>query len=267
MSFLFSFGADAPLEQAGQAERFVWDGEAIPFAVCRGSARRRRTLIRITATGAVEVVLPPRAPYREALAALRSRGDWVLRQWRSAQSRPVPQPLCYAAGASHLFLGEYRRLELVEGISEKQPCSIEEKDMEPVVAGTSQFIRLAVRSGDPETVHKALFVWYKAQIRKRIVNRLSALCPCIPWLATVPPWRVRLMRRRWGSCTGRGVITLNTHLIKAPPQCLDYVLLHELAHLQEHNHSKRYYAVLERLLPEWKDVRRELAAWAPRILG
>lgn len=75
------------------------------------------------------------------------------------------------------------------------------------------------------------------------------------------------MRRRWGSCTGSGVITLNTHLIKAPPQCLDYVLLHEIAHLQEHNHSQRYYAVLERLLPNWKAVRRELEAWSPLVLN
>lgn len=74
------------------------------------------------------------------------------------------------------------------------------------------------------------------------------------------------MRRRWGSCTSGGVLTLNVQLIKAPPQCLDYVLLHELAHLREHNHSKRYYAVLERLLPEWKALRRELNAWAPLIL-
>ena len=63
------------------------------------------------------------------------------------------------------------------------------------------------------------------------------------------------------------MLTLNTQLVKAPPRCLDYVLLHEIAHLREHNHSKRYYAVLDRLLPEWKEVRRELERWAPLILA
>ena len=96
---------------------------------------------------------------------------------------------------------------------------------------------------------------------------MDALCPSIPWLAVPPVWRVRVMRRRWGSCTGNGVLTLNTQLVKAPPRCLDYVLLHEIAHLREHNHSKRYYAVLDRLLPEWKEVRRELERWAPLILA
>ena len=70
-----------------------------------------------------------------------------------------------------------------------------------------------------------------------------------------------------GELYGKRGDTLNTHLIKAPPQCLDYVLLHEIAHLQEHNHSQRYYAVLERLLPNWKAVRKELEAWSPLVLN
>lgn len=146
----------------------------------------------------------------------------------------------------------------------------------PIIPPSTNFILLGATVGlsitklfmiDPETVHKQLFLWYKTQIQKHIAYRLAALCPRIPWLTAVPTWRVRTMRRRWGSCTGSGVITLNTHLIKAPPQCLDYVLLHEIAHLQEHNHSQRYYAVLERLLPNWKAVRRELEAWSPLVLN
>ena len=150
---------------------------------------------------------------------------------------------------------------------QKNFLASDEKIGQSVVTGRSQLIQLRVDSDDPETVHKQLFLWYKTQIQKHIAYRLAELCPRIPWLAAVPTWRVRTMRRRWGSCTGSGVITLNTHLIKAPPQCLDYVLLHEIAHLQEHNHSQRYYAVLERLLPNWKAVRKELEAWSPLVLN
>ncbi len=173
----------------------------------------------------------------------------------------------YTDGEEHLFLGTYCRLQLVVCGVKKKFLSSDEKIGQSVVTGRSQLIQLRVDSDDPETVHKQLFLWYKTQIQKHIVYRLAELCPRIPWLAAVPTWRVRTMRRRWGSCTGSGVITLNTHLIKAPPQCLDYVLLHEIAHLQEHNHSQRYYAVLERLLPNWKAVRRELEAWSPLVLN
>lgn len=63
------------------------------------------------------------------------------------------------------------------------------------------------------------------------------------------------MRRRWGSCSAAGHITLNTRLVQTSPRCVDYVLLHELAHLRELNHGPRFYAVLTALLPDWKDAR------------
>ncbi len=264
----FSFwGQESPEGAEEGTERLVWNGQPIGFTILRGSARRRRTLIRVTRAGKVEVILPLRMPRSEAFAAVRSRGEWILRHLREIQTRPKPVSLYYTDGEEHLFLGVYCRLELVICDGEKKFLSPDEKSEHTVVTGTSQLIRLRVDSGDPETVHKQLFLWYKSQIQRHIASRLSVLCPRIPWLTEIPTWRVRTMRRRWGSCTGSGVITLNTHLAKAPPQCLDYVLLHEIAHLKEHNHSRRYYAVLEELLPSWKAMRRELEAWAPLVLS
>nr|WP_294513980.1 SprT family zinc-dependent metalloprotease [uncultured Bilophila sp.] len=262
----FPFVDDRAPDREPNEERFVWNGETIAFCIRRGSARRKRTAIRITREGTVEVLLPPRAPRRLAFAAVQERGDWIVRHVRDMERRPRPTPLRYADGEEHLFLGETYRLKLVPWDDGDFFFSGAEKNGRLVVTGTSQLLCLRVRSAAPEAVHKRLFLWYKVQIQNRIEERLSEICPRIPWIDTVPAWRVRVMRRRWGSCTSGGVLTLNVQLIKAPPQCLDYVLLHELAHLREHNHSKRYYAVLERLLPEWKAVRRELNAWAPLIL-
>ena len=267
-SVRFSCFAHKPPEGPDEGiEHLSWNGQSIAFTIRRGSARRKRTLIRVTRAGKVEVVLPPRLPRRAAFTAIQSRGGWILDRLREIQSYPQPVPLHYTDGEEHLFLGAYCRLQLVICGAGKKFLPSDEKVGESVVTGRSQLIHLRVDSDDPETVHKQLLLWYKAQIQKHIAYRLAELCPRIPWLATVPTWRVRTMRRRWGSCTGSGVITLNTHLIKAPPQCFDYVLLHEIAHLQEHNHSQRYYAVLERLLPNWKAVQRELEAWSPLVLN
>lgn len=64
-----------------------------------------------------------------------------------------------------------------------------------------------------------------------------------------------------------GAVMLNTHLVRAPPQRLDYVLLYEVAHLQERDHNQWYYAVLKWLLSNWEAVRRELEAWSSLVLG
>ena len=73
------------------------------------------------------------------------------------------------------------------------------------------------------------------------------------------------MRRRWGSCSPAGRITLNTRLAQLPLVCIDYVILHEIAHLRELNHGKRFYALLETLCPDWKQLRKLLREQGERL--
>jgi predicted metal-dependent hydrolase len=70
--------------------------------------------------------------------------------------------------------------------------------------------------------------------------------------------RLRLMKKTWGSCSAKGVITLNPHLVKAPPQCIDYVIAHEICHLKEHNHGKGFYALQDQLYPDWREAKAHL---------
>jgi hypothetical protein len=69
---------------------------------------------------------------------------------------------------------------------------------------------------------------------------------------------IRAMRRRWGSCSNKGIITLSTELIKLPDLFIEYVIIHELCHLKHHNHGSGYYELLSELFPEWRSVRKEL---------
>ena len=70
-----------------------------------------------------------------------------------------------------------------------------------------------------------------------------------------PVWQVKIMAKRWGSCTREGKIYLNPKLVAAPKACIDYVIFHELCHTKEHNHSSRFYALLSRVYPNWKKWR------------
>ena len=67
-------------------------------------------------------------------------------------------------------------------------------------------------------------------------------------------------RAGWGSCSSKGVITFNLHLVKAPPECIDYVVAHEVCHLREHNHGKAFYALQEKLYPRWREAKARLKA-------
>ena len=74
------------------------------------------------------------------------------------------------------------------------------------------------------------------------------------------------MKVQWGSCSPAGRITLNPHLVKAPRECIDYVLLHELCHLRHHNHSTRFYKALDANMPHWRAVKQRLDAMAEQLL-
>lgn len=251
-------GASFP--DAGHLEE---NGERIAYTVVRGTGRRKRIAIRIGRDGSVTVLLPPRALLREAEAAVRLRADWIRTHTQRALAAPHVCPLRYVEGEYHWYRGERYRLVLTEDDTKTRKKTFA---VEPVYLENTRYLHMRLSCISPSSVHRHLFLWYRQKMEQLVNERLDVLCADIPWLAARPPFSIRTMRRRWGSCSGRGELTLNTQLIKVPPFCLDYVILHELAHLKEHNHSKRFYAVLDDLLPDWRRERTKLAQWAPLVL-
>jgi len=75
------------------------------------------------------------------------------------------------------------------------------------------------------------------------------------------------MQTQWGNCSPGGTITLSPHLVKAPRDCIDYVLLHELCHLKEHNHAPAFWGLLERVMPDWERHKARLDGMAELILS
>jgi predicted metal-dependent hydrolase len=101
--------------------------------------------------------------------------------------------------------------------------------------------------------------WSRAQAEAYFTQRMAALLPHFDAYAVRPPTlKVRKMRARWGSCSTNGTITLNVKLIHLEPALIDYVIMHELCHMIEHNHSKRYYTLLAQMMPDWKARRQRL---------
>lgn len=106
--------------------------------------------------------------------------------------------------------------------------------------------------------------WYKARAREVFARKLSAMLKQALWVSDSPPLRILTMQTQWGSCSPNGRVTLNPNLVKAPRECIDYVILHELCHLAEHNHSERFYQLMGQVMPEWEKTKKRLNRMAGR---
>ena len=102
-----------------------------------------------------------------------------------------------------------------------------------------------------------LYGWYRGWLRERIPEMIAKWEPRIG--VTVVEWRIRRMKTRWGSCnTAARWIWLNSELAKKPVPCLEYVVLHEMAHLIERRHNDRFRGILDRAMPGWRARQEEL---------
>lgn len=109
--------------------------------------------------------------------------------------------------------------------------------------------------------------WYKVSAERMFHERLSELQPQAKWVDGILIFRVLSMTQQWGSCSAKGSLMLNLHLIKAPKECIDYVILHELCHIAEHNHSEKFWRLLSSVMPNWQEVKTRLEGMAELYLN
>ncbi len=114
------------------------------------------------------------------------------------------------------------------------------------------------RTGEAEDVQGRVRGWYRVKARDYFAKRLADVSSRLPWVHDVPPFRLLNMARQWGSCSPSGHIILNPHLIKAPRECVDYVLIHELVHLKHHDHAPEFWSLLDRHSPGWPEYKDRL---------
>jgi predicted metal-dependent hydrolase len=179
---------------------------------------------------------------------IKKRAPWILRQQRQFETYlPHLPPRQYVSGETHRYLGRQYRLKITES------------SVASVKLSRGYFhINLPGKS-DPKQVEALLDNWYRHQAQRVFKERLEACLGKLQFLKLDPPeFEIRPMQARWGSCTPEGKIILNLKLIQVPKLYLDYVITHELCHLKEHNHSQRFYELLDRVMPDWRERRQKL---------
>lgn len=229
----------------------------IDYRVVSNALLRSKLRIHVHPSGAVEVEAPVATTAHEVSTAVGKRGRWILRQLADlANLREQALPREYVSGETHFYLGRRYQLKVLS-----------DRTFTPSVALRAGQLRIHARRADPATIRRLLDAWLKDRADEYFSKRIRALVQQISWIHKQPPLRLVKARKQWGSCTPSGAIKLNPALIRAPRECIDYVILHELCHLREHNHSKRYYALLSRHCPRWKATKSKLDSMAELLLA
>jgi predicted metal-dependent hydrolase len=236
------------VDRLNGARAFAYGGATIAYEL--RFARRKTLGIRVLPDGSVRVTAPQGAGLRAIEAVLLRKARWIARkQAEVAAHAPLP-PYQYTSGETHLFLGRPVQLQVQQG-----PKAL------VMLAGRCLAVQTPAPA-DPLAVAALLERWQREQAEVVFAQELAAAARRVQPLGIAPPptMRIRRMRTRWGSCTSRGAITLNLRLIQVERALIEYVLVHELCHLLEHNHSRAYYALLDRALPDWRGRKQQLNA-------
>ena len=211
----------------------------------------RRIHLEINNAGDLRVVAPRRMSRRAIHKTLQQRAGHVARFLIKARARQRDLPeYFYTSGEKHLFMGRRYPLEILGSRGTRGTVSLADECIEVMVPEPAY-----------DKIRNKLENWYRQQAQQHFAERLTVYSQAAPWTAgELPPMRLRRMKRTWGSCSSKGVITLNPHLVKAPAECIDYVIAHEVCHLREHNHGKEFYVLQEQLYPGWRDAKALLTA-------
>jgi len=216
----------------------------VEYTVKRRSRLTKRLHMELDASGDLVVVAPLHWSNTHISATVSQNTSRIERFLIRARRRQL-EPLLYADGEPHFYLGERYPLAIHPGSSRKSS-----------VVFTGHEIRISTRQHAPESTQNALQDWYHERAMMVFSERLQTMAGRAAWVGNRSvPLKLRRMKRTWGNCSSRGIIKLNTHLIKTPLPVIDSVIAHELCHLEEMNHGSAFYALLERLNPDWRENR------------
>lgn len=215
---------------------------------------RSKLSISVHPDGSVTALAPLGRTLNEVATHLGTRRSWILKQrQRFDKYRPLQIQHKYVSGETHLYLGRQYRLR------------VKESDEDRVKLIGRYFNIQATDPNDIFLIADSMGEWYRRHAESIFASRLEACLNSVPVSMLRPSdLRVRMMQRRWGSCSKQGTITLNIDLVKAPLHCIEYVVMHELCHLREYNHSPSFYRLLGRCMPDWKKRKERLDSFALR---
>jgi predicted metal-dependent hydrolase len=213
--------------------------------VVRESRRARRLTVRVFATGAVEVVVPPRTGAQRVRAFVEQHRDWIDARRRYALANPRRVDPFPPRNLDLTAFGERWRVHLAGGVGQPQ-----------LRVASPGLLELRGTSVDAPRVRKVFRRWIVERARHALETRLAELARATGLVYS--RLAVRRQRTRWGSCSTRGTISLNVCIAFQPPDVARYLMVHELAHTRHMNHSERFWGLVAEHCPGYRALDRQL---------
>lgn len=227
----------------------------IPFLV-RRSNRRATVALTIEPPGRLVVTAPAETTIDKLNGVVRHKAPWVIQRIKRASDRPpASSDREFVTGETIYYLGRQYRLKLIpatpgwpEGYLRGGWLHV------PIKQNLKGQARV-------RAARQVVLAWLREHADHYLPNRLDDLCT---WNRLErPSVIVREQRKRWGSCDARGTLRINWRIVQAAVPLIDYVLLHELVHLQHPNHTRAFWAEVERLVPDYERRRQDLRRVGP----
>ena len=227
-------------------ERHQIEVRGIPVEVVRKDIKNLHLGV-YPPNGRVRVAAPLRLDDEAVRLAIISRLEWIRRQQNGFHQQDRQSTREMITGESHYVQGRHYRLNVVEHDSAPS-----------VYFPNNRTLELRIRPGTSRDKREAVLNrWYRQQLRDQIPQLIAKWEPKID--VTVVQWGIKRMKTRWGTCNVVAKrIWINLELAKKPPECLEYIVVHEMVHIHERYHNKRFKELMDRLMPKWRVLREEL---------
>lgn len=226
-------------------ETYQIDGKQLGVSFRRNPRAKRATLRVDAVKERLLVTLPQRAPEGNAWELIKQAEAWIIKQLEKG-IKPVP----FAPDAHIPVFGIPHRIHF----QEFESLGIEQHQQSKTVV---------VQGYSPQVLPTLITDWLWQQIQDYTATKIDAYAQNIG--KTVDEVNIKDLNSRWGSCSSRNRISLSWRLVFAPYKVIDYVCAHEVAHLREMNHSKRFWEIVADLCPEYKDLRAWLRQNSTRL--
>ena len=240
--------AQRPKFHAEAQDRISFNGKTIEYRI-RRSARRKKTVEMRFEPDGLHVSAPSRASYKVIRDIVLDRAPWIVQ--KMAQRPLLAQPLRFVTGETLPYLGRDVEMLVEEGMPSYTAVSLKEGKFHLSVRPT------LLSADRQEGIHQAFAAWYRSRAQHHIPREVERWWPR---LGVKKKSRVLIgnQRSRWGSCAPDGTLRFSWRTMMLPPEVVEYIVVHELAHLSVMGHSPKFWDVVARALPDVQRRRKLL---------
>jgi hypothetical protein len=227
-------------------ETILCNGTTIPYTI-HYSDRRRTLAIEISPDLTVKVRAPQRATRASVRDFIEKKSAWIAKHIsRFGEIRPYTAPKKFTSGERFLYLGQEYHLA-VHACADQPHVRIIRDQIDvglPATLPPDEYSRAA---------RSALIAWYHDHAIARIEEYVAKYAQVLA--IPVPPFTVKVLRKRWGSCSAKNRLNFNQNIVMAPARQIEYVVVHELCHFRHKNHSARFWNHVRSVMPDYRERR------------